>query len=448
MRPAVRIAPSPTGRLHVGNVRTALVNWLFARKHGGTFLLRIDDTDEERSTRAYEEKIEEDLTWLGLTWDRFTRQSDRLARYHDAVQRLTAAGRIYPCYETPQELELMRKTRLARRLPPVYDRSALRLSEAERRRLEGEGRLPHFRFRLLDEPVEWQDLVRGTVRIEPGHLSDPVMIRADGRPLYTLSSVVDDLELGISHIIRGEDHVANTAPQIQLYEALGGEQQNLHFAHLTLLTDASGEGLSKRLGSLSIAELRASGIEPMAINSLLAKLGTSDAIEPRLDLDALIAEFDIAHFGRAAPKFDLAELARLNARLLHETPFEVVVGRLTALGLHGVERSFWEAVRGNLTRLDDAALWWRVVRGQVAPLIEDADFVRTAAAMLPPEPWDGGTWQQWVDAVKRKTGRSGKALFHPLRLALTGRERGPELAALLPLMGRSRAEARLAGDTA
>ncbi len=448
MTVAVRVAPSPTGRLHVGNIRTALINWLFARHHGGTFLLRIDDTDEERSTRAYEEAIEQDLSWLGLSWDRFARQSDRLKHYAEAAQKLTALGRLYPCYETSEELELKRKMQLARKLPPVYDRAALKLSLEDRRKHESAGRLPHYRFLLSDRPVEWQDLVRGTVRFEPGHLSDPVLIRADGRPLYMLASVVDDLEFGISHVIRGEDHVANTAPHIELFAALGGDPAALAFAHLPLLTDASGAGFSKRLGSLSVGDLRASGVEPMALNSLLAKLGTSDTIEPRHSLDELVAEFDISHFSRSTPKFDLDELMRLNARLLHSTPFEAVAGRLEALGLSGVDRGFWEAVRGNLSRLDDAAIWWRVVHGELAPLIEDADFARQAAALLPSEPWDGGTWAAWTERLKQATRRNGKALFHPLRLALTGRERGPELAALLPLIGRARALARLNGEAA
>ena len=448
MTVAVRVAPSPTGRLHVGNTRTALVNWLFARHHGGAFLLRIDDTDGERSTRAYEEAIEQDLSWLGLGWDRFARQSDRLKHYAEAAQKLTALGRLYPCYETSEELELKRKMQLARKLPPVYDRAALKLSLEDRRKHESAGRLPHYRFLLSDRPVEWQDLVRGTVRFEPGHLSDPVLIRADGRPLYMLASVVDDLEFGISHVIRGEDHVANTAPHIELFAALGGDPAALAFAHLPLLTDASGAGFSKRLGSLSVGDLRASGVEPMALNSLLAKLGTSDTIEPRHSLDELVAEFDISHFSRSTPKFDLDELMRLNARLLHSTPFEAVAGRLEALGLRSVDRGFWEAVRGNLSRLDDAAIWWRVVHGELAPLIEDADFARQAAALLPSEPWDGGTWAAWTERLKQATRRNGKALFHPLRLALTGRERGPELAALLPLIGRARALARLNGEAA
>ena len=448
MKVALRVAPSPTGRLHVGNVRTALVNWLYARRHGGSFLLRIDDTDEERSTRAYEAAIEEDLAWLGLAWDRLARQSDRLKRYAEAAERLSALGRLYPCYETQEELELKRKTQLARRLPPVYDRAALRLTEAERKGYEAEGRLPHFRFRLSDRAVEWHDLVRGKVRFEPGHLSDPVLRRADGRPLYMFASVVDDLELGISHVIRGEDHVANTAAQTELFEALGGSAAVPSFGHLPLLTDASGAGLSKRIGSLAVADLRAEGVEAMALNSLLAKLGTSDAIEPRQTLAELVAEFDISHFGRATPKFDLDELLRLNARLLHAAPFEQVKGRLEALGLKGVAPDFWEAVRGNLARLDDAAIWWRVVEGELAPLIEDAPFARQAAELLPPEPWDGGTWALWTERLKAETRRSGKSLFHPLRLALTARERGPELAALLPLIGRARALARLKGEAA
>lgn len=443
---AVRFAPSPTGRLHVGNVRLALVNWLFARRHGGSFLLRLDDTDLERSREEYADGIVEDLRWLGLEWDRFARESDRMDRYADAVARLKAAGRLYPCYETAEELSLRRKSLVSRGLPPVYDRAALRLGEAGRARLEAEGRRPHWRFRLEHEEVAWDDLVRGPQRFHGKDLGDPVLVREDGRPLYTLTSVVDDADLAITHVIRGEDHVANTAVQVQLWQALGAPVPA--FAHLPLLVDASGQGLSKRLGSLSVASLREEGIEPMALASLLAKLGTSDPVEPRRSLDALAAEFDLSKVSRATAKFDPADLDRLNARLIHAMPFEDAAPRLGDLGVGQADAAFWEAVRPNLSRLADALDWWQVARAPIRPAIEDAGFAAEAARLLPPEPWSEETWGAWTGAVKAATGRKGKALFLPLRLALTGRGHGPELRNLLPLIGRARAAARLAGETA
>lgn len=444
MSPAVRFAPSPTGYLHVGNARIALVNWLFARKHGGSFLLRLDDTDTERSRPEYAAAIEEDLRWLGLTWDRFARESDRMERYADAFARLRASGRLYPAYETPEELDHARRRRLARGEPPRYDRAALRLSDAERARLEAEGRQPHWRFRLDDGDIAWDDLVRGPTRFSGATLSDPVLFRADRRPLYTLSSVVDDIDFGITHVIRGEDHVANTAVQLRIFAALGADPARLAFAHLPLLTDVAGGGLSKRHGSLSLRELRADGIEPMAVNSLLARLGTADPVEPFVALDDLVAGFDLGRFGRAPPKFDRAELERLNAAVLHALPFEAVRDRLPA----GFDAALWAAVRPNLSRLAEAADWLAVVRGPVAPVLDDPAFAAAAAALLPPEPWDEGTWAAWTDAVKARTGRKGRALFLPLRRALTGRDHGPELKALLPRIGRERALARLQGKAA
>ncbi|HYD31593.1 MAG TPA: glutamate--tRNA ligase [Azospirillaceae bacterium] len=443
---AVRFAPSPTGLLHVGNIRLALINWLFARRAGGSFLLRLDDTDEERSCPEYAQAIEEDLRWLGLAWDRFARESDRYARYDEAVEKLKADGRLYPCYETPEQLDLKRKSLLARGLPPIYDRSALRLTDADRAKLEAEGRKPHWRFLLEHRPVEWDDLVRGPVHFEGAALTDPVLVREDGRPLYTLSSVVDDIDFAITHVIRGEDHVSNTAVQIQLWQALGGTVPT--FAHLPLLTDTAGQGLSKRLGSLSVGSLRQDGIEPMALNAQLAKLGTSDAIEPRPHLADLVAEFDLHKISRATPKFDVEELKRLNARLLHLTPFEDVRDRLVTLGFAGVDARFWEVVRPNLEKFADVADWWQVTHAPVAPVVADAGFLAEAAKLLPPEPWDGTTWGQWIEAVKQATGAKGKALFMPLRQALTGRDHGPELKNLLPLIGRDRALARLSGTTA
>lgn len=438
----LRFAPSPTGRLHLGNIRTALVNWLYARKEGGELLLRIDDTDGERSKPEHAAAIEADLTWLGLGWDLFARQSDRMARYAEAVDRLKAAGRLYPCFETPEELELKRKLALSRGRPPIYDRAALKLTAAEIADFSARGVAPAWRFRLAEGAIRWHDLIRGAVHFEAEHLSDPVLVRPDGVPVYMLASVVDDLDYAISHVIRGEDHVANTAVQIQLFEALGGKVPV--FGHFSLIADAAGEKLSKRAGASSVEELRAAGIAPMAILSLLAKLGTADAIELRPDLATLVAEFDIAKFGRSRPRLDMAELELLNAKLLHTLSFAEVAAQLPA----GADEAFWLAVRPNLARLADAGDWWQVVTGPVAPLIDDPDFITAAAALLPPGPFDATTWAAWTTAVKAATGRKGKELFLPLRRALTGRDHGPELAALLPLIGRERALARLEGRVA
>jgi glutamyl-tRNA synthetase len=438
----VRFAPSPTGRLHLGNARAALVNWLFARKTGGRFLLRLDDTDRERSREEYTGAIDEDLRWLGLDWDLFARQSDRLERYAAAAERLKGAGRLYPCFETAEELELKRKLAGARGRAYVYDRAALALSEEERRRRIEAGERPHWRFKLEHEPVGWTDLVRGPTEFHGAHLSDPVLLRGDGQPLYTLSSVLDDAELGVTHIIRGEDHVANTAVQIQLFQALDAPVPE--FAHLALIAGAGGEMLSKRLGSLSLSGLREGGIEPMAVNSLLAKLGTSDPVEPRLRLDELVAEFDLARFGRAQPHLDEAELETLNGKLLHATPYEAVQDRLPP----GAGPDFWVAVRPNIAKVSDAAEWWRVCTGPLQPVVEDPAFLAAAADLLPDDPFGRETWKLWTERVKAASGRKGRALFLPLRLALTGRDHGPELALLLPLIGRDRALRRLRGEAA
>ncbi len=447
MTVTVRFAPSPTGLLHVGNARTALVTCLFARQHRGTFLLRLDDTDLDRSSEMFAEAIEGDLAWLGLTWDRRVRQSDRLSRYESAAELLKADGRLYPCYETPEELALKRTVQLQRHQPPIYDRAALALTDSDRRRLKAEGRRPHWRFKLDHEPIEWHDHVRGPVRFHGRDLSDPVVIREDRRPLYHLSSVIDDADFGITDVVRGEDHVANTAAHVQMFRALGVEPPR--FAHLPLIADAEGRGLSKREGSLSIRALREDeGVEAMAINSLLARLGTSDPVEPVIGLDALIAGFSWRKFGRATPRFDLDELSRLNARLLHELPYETVASRIAAMGAGAVDEAFWAAVRPNLTRLSDLRDWIAITRGEIEPVIVEPDLTGRAASMLPQEPWTENTWSAWTGAVKQATGIGGKALFRPLRLALTGREHGPELRTLLPLIGRHRATARLRGEAA
>ncbi|MCC7271746.1 MAG: glutamate--tRNA ligase [Alphaproteobacteria bacterium] len=448
MAVAVRFAPSPTGFLHVGNARAALVNWLLARRQGGSFLLRLDDTDVERSDPAFAVAIAEDLAWLGIGWDRCVRQSDRLAAYRASFARLQAAGRVYPCYETPEELALKRTLQLARHRPPVYDRAALGLDAAARRALEAEGRRPHWRFRLEEGTVGWTDLVHGPLSFAGANLSDPVVMRADGWPIYTFASVVDDLELAISHVVRGDDHVPNTPVHLQIYAALGGDPAGLAFAHLPLLAGAHGEKLSKREGSLSLRTLRGEGVEAMAIASLLARLGTADPVVPAADMATLVAGFDLARFGRASPHLDVAELRQLNAKVLHLLPFTAVRERLEAFGLTGADQAFWDAVRANLATLADARDWWRVCRGPLTPVVEDAPLLDAAAALLPPEPWDAVTWPAWTKALADASGRRGKALFQPLRRALTGRDHGPEMRNLLPLIGRERALMRLAGETA
>jgi glutamyl-tRNA synthetase len=434
-----RFAPSPTGRLHVGNIRTALHNWMFARAHGGRFLLRIDDTDAERSEERFVDGIRADLAWLGFDHDGEVRQSERFALYQARFDELVAAGRIYPAYETSQELDLKRKIQLGRGLPPVYDRAALGLSDADRAALEQEGVRPHWRFLLdHDVPVEWDDLVRSHQRFEAATMSDPVVRRADGTWLYMLLSVVDDIDLAVSDVVRGEDHVANTALQLQMFDALGAARPR--FAHTALLTGAEGK-LSKRLGSLGVDQLRESGIEPQAIKALLARLGTSDPVEAVVDIAPLVASFDFARFGRAPARFDEGELAQVNARIVHQLPFEMVADRLPA----GMTAQAWEAVRPNLTTIPEAVDWWRVIEGPVdsPPAGEDAAYLTAAAEMARAIDWAADPWHALTAGLKEATGRKGKALFLPLRRALTGRDHGPDMATLLPLIGRERAIERL-----
>ncbi len=440
----VRFAPSPTGRLHIGNIRPAVFNWLFARREHGVFILRFDDTDLERSKEEYVAGIRDDLTWLGLTWDKEFRQSERFAFYEETAEKLKQAGRLYACYETAEELERRRKRQMARGLPPVYDRASLQLTGQEKQELEAQGRKPHWRFLLEQRPTAWDDLIRGHQEIDAASVSDPVLIREDGTPLYTFTSVADDADTGITHIIRGEDHVTNTAVQLQIFEALCAKAPV--FAHHNLLVGAQGEALSKRLGSLSIQGLREEGFEPLAVMTHASLIGTSEALQPQDSLEALAKLFDFAKISRAPARFDPEELRGLNAKLLHTMPFETVAERLRERGIDGGE-AFWLAVRANLEVFADVDRWWTVVRGPVTPVIEDAAFLEKALAHLPPEPWDTSTWRTWTEAVKQATGAKGRALYHPLRLALTGLERGPELKELLPLICHERTVARLTGKT-
>jgi glutamyl-tRNA synthetase len=439
MTVVTRFAPSPTGQLHVGNVRAALHNWLLAKRHGGRFLLRIDDTDAERSREEYVEAIRADLAWLGILPEAEERQSARFEIYEEAFARLADAGRVYPCWETPQELELKRKVLLGRGLPPVYDRAALDIPEVERMRRIASGNAPHWRFLLdRDTPIAWDDGIRGPQRFDPAQMSDPVVRRADRSWLYMLPSVIDDVAMGVTDVLRGEDHVSNTAAQVQMFQALGAPLPR--FAHEALLTGTEGK-LSKRLGSLGVAHLREIGIEPAALVALLARLGTSDPIDPSLDADALAAGFDLSRFGRAPARFDEAELERVNAAVVHGLSFESVADRLP----EGMDAVAWEAVRPNLSHVAEAADWWKVVTGPVAPadLSDDDRAYLTEAAAVLEESWGEDPWQALTGALKTRTGRKGKPLFLPLRLALTGMDHGPDMAALLPLIGRERAVERL-----
>ncbi len=439
----VRFAPSPTGVLHVGNARVALMNWLYARKQGADFILRLDDTDDQRSCQEYVEGIIHDLSWLGLTWSEMVRQSERLDLYRAAFDRLRACGRIYACYETPEELALMRKRLLAQGKPPIYDRSGLGLTEDQRSRLEDEGRRPHWRFFLDDRPVAWDDLVHGTIRFDKLSLSDPVLYRSDGRPLFTLPSVVDDIDLSISLVARGDDHIANTAVQIGLFKALEAEPPR--FAHLPLLTASDGGDLSKRRGgALSLQELAVQGFEPMAINAHLVSLGST--IQPENSLEGMAAGFDFSSFSKASARFSMQEIMRFNRRIIQDMPFDEARPRLVALGVGAADESFWLAVRPNLERFADVETWWQVCCGTITPQSTDGDYLALALDILPCEPWDDKTWGLWTATLQEQTGRRGKALFHPLRLALTGMDHGPGLNALLPLMGRDRAVARLRGQ--
>ncbi len=436
----LRFAPSPTGYLHVGNARVALANWLFARQQGGQVLLRLDDTDTGRSKPEYAEALEEDLRWLGLDWDEKFSQSDRLPRYAAAAERLKQSNRLYPCLESEEELRAKREMKLKAGRAPVYDRGALKMTEEQLARAMANGKSPYWRFLMTPRHMEWEDGVLGRRGVKLPAISDPVLVRANGSPLYTFTSVVDDIESGITHIIRGEDHVTNTGVQMDLWEALGGKAGALQFAHLPLLTDSDGGPLSKRLGSLALRQLRRDGVEPAALVGYLAALGTSR--DPVAAMPAeLVAGFDIGAISHSSARFDIQQLLGLNRKYLHMASFESVRARLP----EGADEAFWQAVRGNLDLLSEAKTWFEVVRGHIASVVleGEADFLRAAMACLPPEPWDDQSWTQFYGAVRDATGRKGKQLFLPLRLALTGEEHGPEMKVLLPLIGRDKAALRL-----
>jgi glutamyl-tRNA synthetase len=429
-----RFAPSPTGYIHVGNLRTALMNYLIARKAGGQFILRIDDTDPERSKEEYVDQIKRDLEWLGLTWDRVERQSERLDLYAEAADKLREIGRFYECFESPTELDLKRKKQLNMGKPPVYDRAALNLSENEKAKLRAE-RGGYWRFKLDQERIEWADGILGDISIDAASVSDPVLIRADGQVLYTIASVVDDTDMGVTDVVRGSDHVTNTATQIQIMQALGHSAPR--FAHHSLLTGPQGEALSKRLGTLAIKDLKEQGVEPFALLSLMARLGSSDPVELRQSMQDLADGFELTHFGSAPTKFDVQDLFPLTGHFLQQQPYADVAEDIRALGVpDALAEQFWTVMRDNITVKADLAGWWELCRDGAEPDIadEDAEFIAQAMLLLPEGPFDGDTWKSWTSAVKEATGRKGKGLFMPLRKAVTGQSRGPDMGDLMPLL--------------
>ena len=439
-----RFAPSPTGLLHIGNIRTALIGYLFAKKHGGKFMLRLDDTDGERSTEAFATAIGQDLKWMGLEWDLFSKQSERMARYDAIKQQLLAAGRLYPCYETSEEIEIKRKMQLSRGKPPIYDRAALLLTDAQRAELKAEGKPEHWRFKLDENAsISWKDMIKGDVTFKAEHLSDPVLIRTNGAPTYMLPSVIDDMDFNITHIIRGEDHVSNTAIQIQMFEALGAPLPV--FGHHSLMKTKEGK-ISKRTGGFDIACVRdEEHIEALTIASLLARLGTSEPVEPRTSLAELVTHFDLTRFTKTAAIYDFDELDRLNSKVLHILPYSAVKDRTEMVG---VDEAFWLSVRQNLKRLPDIRLWHAICKEPLTPVIEDPSFTAQASTLLPGGNWDEDTWDQWLTAIKASTDKKGKALFMPLRKALTACDTGPELKYMLPLIGAEKVLLRLNGHTA
>lgn len=437
----VRFAPSPTGYMHVGNCRTLLANWLLARKNKGTFILRIDDTDTTRTKKIYEDALFEDLKWLGLSYDALYRQSDRLARYDEVVQFLKESGRLYPCYETAEELDFKRKNQLSRHLPPLYDRAALSLSAQQKEAFEKQGRKPHWRFLLTPETIEWHDLIKGPVHIQSTSLSDPVLLREDGCPLYTLASVVDDMDMGITHILRGEDHLTNTAVQRQIWQALGHPSDRIQFGHLSLLSNSDGSELSKRLGSTSIRDFKDQGFLPMSINSILSKIGTSDPIAPFNYLDDLVNSYDLAKFSTGNPKFSIEDLKILNEKILHHTSFEEIL----AFTQTPLTPAMWDLIRENTGNLTEIPFWYSVLTGDANTFCAETNksFIHQALQSLPSDPFSNAALKSWLDSLKKDSGRKGAELFMPLRQALTGLDHGPHLLSMIHFMGFDLCQKRL-----
>ena len=430
-----RFAPSPTGLLHLGNIRTALINWLYARTNNGKFILRIDDTDLERSKDEYISQIKYDLDWLGIDFDETFNQSSRFDRYREQFEKLKADGRIYPCYETPEELERKRKLLIAAGGKQVYDRSAMELTDQQKKDYEAEGRKPHWRFLLKTERMKWDDLLKGEIDIDLTSLSDPVLFREDGVPLYTFSSAVDDIDYGITNVIRGDDHTSNTAVQVEIINAL--DQNKITFAHHALLKASSGDKLSKRDNVISISSFREANMEPISILSLLATIGTSNSIELKDNIDQIKSEFKLSTISTSPGRIEIDVLNALNKKQVQKYNFSEIEERLKKID-EKIDQKFWETIRGNLNVVEDIKQWTDIVFNSETIKPSDKDYIKIAMELIPDDPWNDETWGLWTSAIKEKTGRKGKDLFLPLREAFTGLNHGPEMKLLIQLLGREK----------
>ncbi len=439
----LRFAPSPTGLLHVGNLRTAIINWLFAKKHDYDFLLRIDDTDDTRSKKEYVDFIEEDLKWIGLEWSLKYAQSDRLGAYDDAFNYLKSNNLIYRCFETDEELSLKRARQRSAGLPPVYDRSSLRISKDKIIQYESEGRSSYWRLKLPDKPIIWKDKIYGEVRFDSKSYSDPVIIRADGRYLYTITSVVDDIYSKVSNIIRGSDHLTNSGIQIYLFQALGSKAPN--FFHHSLMTSADGEPLSKRIGSLSIRGIRESGIEPEVLLNYLTFVGDITNQSEFYEISELAKNFDAQKLSKSNAPFDERLLKEVNSGFLQQQNYDFFKKKSDLLGLKQVPKEFWGAVKNNIKVFDEIKDWTEVIYGNIQPVIDDPEYINLALNLIPEVDFNELSWQNWTETIKEKSGRKGKKLFMPLRLSITGKDFGPEMAKLLPLIGKEKTLSRLNG---
>ena len=430
----VRFAPSPTGFMHIGNARIAVINHLFCRKNNGKFLFRIDDTDALRSKKEYEEAIKADMNWLGIGYDETFRQSERLDRYHEVMKKLISDGFLYKCFEPPEELEYKRKLAISKGKPPVYDRASLSLTDAEIKAYEQEGRIPYWRFKLPDKTVSWNDLILGEISYNLNNVSDPVIVKADGTFLYTYSSVVDDFDAGITHIIRGQDHVTNTAVQIAIFDEISKGTYQVSFAHLSLLVNKDGSQFSKRLGSMNLGEIRAQGVEPMAILDLLATLGSSLDTIPFTKIDDLIKYFDISKFSTNSPKFDIDDIFKISRKILHSKPFSEIAHL-------GISEKAYEVIKGNIDSYSDFSVWKEILqsgfKAKFVPTTEETEVLQSFAQKIRVvNNFSKEDIENALNTVKAELNITNQKLYHPIRKTLTGQDKGPNIVDFMTVLGK------------